>query len=320
MSEFNFEIKTINSLGNIETSGNITLYNLDDETGSKEWLSEGLQPVGTIYFPTMTKMGILDDKGHPMKVSSNFIGIYGRASNTIGMNIHLPLLFSVPYNRTNGEISIVPENILKIMSVFTAKMTVATRKDHSWLTQYLQVLKPDINHPKFKQFTIDSIIYSIFNDRCRTYSMRNYSYKGKNWDVKNEFFWMSKNLMRMLARKDNKYYRLYKDADNSNNRYIPKILYDCDKDGFNIYSQLSPDAKDILELATTLVELSFPLRQEYEENHLYCWDCGYEQLKRIWKEHFPEEFKTFRNQYKAFGERLRPLVYELGFLKGEPLN
>jgi len=317
MSEFNFKIKTIDKNGDIVNNGNILLYNTDDYNGSRNNIST--RSDNSIYFPTMTKMGILDDKGYPQNVDNNFIGIYSNTSNAIGRGIHLPLLLSIPYCRGNGEISILYINGYKIMAIFTAKMSVAARKDREWLTQYLQVLKPNVDHILFPQFISDSIVYSIFNDRCRTYSMRNYLYKERKWDVKNEFFWLSREYMMKLA-EENNYYKLYKDAYSSQERYIVKMLCENNEYDVNIYSQLSPDAKEILDIATTLVELSFPLRQEYEENHLYCWDCGYEQLKRIWREHFPEEFKIFRNKYKEFGERLRPLVYELGFLKGEPLN
>ena len=52
-----------------------------------------------------------------------------------------------------------------------------------------------------------------------------------------------------------------------------------------------------------------------ENNHLASWDAGYAQLKLIWKEYMPDRFKAFREQYKQFGNRLRPQVYELGFLR-----
>jgi len=41
----------------------------------------------------------------------------------------------------------------------------------------------------------------------------------------------------------------------------------------------------------------------------------YAQLKLSWKEYFKEEFEAFRKLYKALEDRMRPLVYELGFLK-----
>ena len=51
-----------------------------------------------------------------------------------------------------------------------------------------------------------------------------------------------------------------------------------------------------------------------DTNHLNSWDAGYAQLKLVWKEYFPDEFKEFRQLYKNLEDRMRPLVYELGFL------
>ncbi len=72
-----------------------------------------------------------------------------------------------------------------------------------------------------------------------------------------------------------------------------------------------------MDKAIELVEKSMELRQVMgnDENHLNSWDAGYAQLKLVWKEYFQEEFKEFRQLYKAFEDRMRPLVYELGFLK-----
>ena len=39
------------------------------------------------------------------------------------------------------------------------------------------------------------------------------------------------------------------------------------------------------------------------------------QIKAILKEYMPNELKEFNNMYKDFAEQLKPMVYELGFLK-----
>jgi hypothetical protein len=51
-----------------------------------------------------------------------------------------------------------------------------------------------------------------------------------------------------------------------------------------------------------------------DTNHLNSWDAGYAQLKLLWKEYYPEQFKEFRDKYKVLEEKMRPMVYELGFL------
>ena len=108
---------------------------------------------------------------------------------------------------------------------------------------------------------------------------------------------------------------LYKDALNSEERFVYKKLFGEE----DLYNKLSPDARAVLDAATALLKKSMAKRlemaKEHPEYHLESWDCGYAQLKIVWKEHFKEEFAEFRKLYKAFEDRLRPMVYELGFLK-----
>ena len=55
--------------------------------------------------------------------------------------------------------------------------------------------------------------------------------------------------------------------------------------------------------------------EEHPEYFINCWDCGYYQLKALWKEYMPEQYKEFQTLYKALADKMRPMVYELGFLK-----
>jgi len=72
----------------------------------------------------------------------------------------------------------------------------------------------------------------------------------------------------------------------------------------------------VLDSATNLVRLSFGIRRDFADdtNHLNSWDAGYAQLKLLWKKHYPEQFNEFRMKCKILEEKIRPLVYELGFL------
>jgi hypothetical protein len=151
-------------------------------------------------------------------------------------------------------------------------------------------------------FINDSIVFSIFN---------NSSYQKSTNEFNNQFFWMSNDRMKELS--DNiGYDNLYNDARTSSNRYLHNLLFGEER----IYDQLSPDAKAVLDKAIELVEKSMELRQEMatDDNHLDSWDAGYAQLKLVWKEYFQEDFQEFRQLYKNLEDRMRPLVYELGFL------
>jgi hypothetical protein len=51
------------------------------------------------------------------------------------------------------------------------------------------------------------------------------------------------------------------------------------------------------------------------EYHLDTWDAGWYQIKLILKQLYTDDLKTFTKKYKEFEDRMRPLVYELGFLR-----
>ena len=113
---------------------------------------------------------------------------------------------------------------------------------------------------------------------------------------------------------DNGYDELYRDARNGSNRYVYVKLF-----GEGVYDLLSDDAKEVLDMATELVKKSISMRQAMSdtnpEYHLNSWDAGYAQLKLVWKQYFKDDFDAFRKAYTRLEDRMRPLVYELGFLK-----
>jgi hypothetical protein len=153
----------------------------------------------------------------------------------------------------------------------------------------------------------------LFNNSSQQSSLRQVTYKNKLWDIKNEFFWLSKAEMLKLAEANN-YDELHKDAKFGDERFVFKKLF---QEG--IYNKLSSDAKEVLDAASELLRKSIQMRKMVSDNHpeyhLNSFDAGYAQLKLVWKEYFKDEFKVFRGKYTAFEDRMRPLVYELGFLK-----
>jgi len=207
----------------------------------------------------------------------------------------------------NGSKVITKNNFNKAVSLFSVRHIVS----QNWLNDKDEYLAPNEEHIQFEQFNYDSLVYSLFNSASNQSSLRQIEYKDKLWDIKNEFFWMSKDRMKELA-DENGYDNLYNDARTSSDRHVYNLLFGEER----IYDKLSDDAKAVLDKATELVEQSMTLRQVMADdyNHLDSWDAGYAQLKLVWKEYFEEDFKEFRQLYKNLEDRMRPLVYELGFL------
>ena len=169
---------------------------------------------------------------------------------------------------------------------------------------------PNVNHPDYPQWNNDSIVYALFNNSSQQSSLRNIQYKEKVWDIQNHFFFMSNAEMSSLA-DTNAFNELYQDAKRFNSdRYIYTLLNS---------TNLSDDAKEILEMAKELIRKSFSMRvtyhNEHPEYHLNAWDAGWAQLKPMLKEYFKTDYDAFVVKYKAFEDRMRTGVYTFGFLK-----
>jgi hypothetical protein len=217
-------------------------------------------------------------------------------ANNLEKSVRSVYFQNEPINNNNKRYKIGSNNFIKGITLFSARRL----PNVTWLNEKDEFLAP--NGDAYN-FSYDSIIISLFN---------NASYQKSTELLNNEFFWMSVDKMKQLA-DENHYTELYNDARTSPNRYVYNLLFGQER----IYDRLSPDAKLVLDYATELVEKSMQARMlmANDENHLNSWDAGYAQLKLVWKEYFPQEFKHLRQLYKNLEDRMRPLVYELGFLK-----
>ena len=300
---FNFDILNEGKLFSIEKLGQKTLYNTDNKKSLNEWYKE--KNLRKLDFPGTTN-GINIVNKHKSTFSEHSFGWFYADSNTVEKNPTNVSLFSLGFSHGQG-CNITKDNFNKIMTSFSSRKIVKS----DWINSKDEYLTPNNKHEDYQQFTNDSIIVSLFHIHSFQTSLRQVTYKDQLWDIKNEFFWMSKEEMTELANNNN-YNELYNDARADNNRYVHNLLFGEE----NIYEQLSPDAKLVLDKATELTRMSMTMRSHFadDHNHLNSWDAGYAQLKLVWKEYFPEEFKEFRQLYKNLEDRMRPLVYELGFL------
>lgn len=151
-------------------------------------------------------------------------------------------------------------------------------------------------------FRNDAFVYSIFGNYCC-------SIKLGNDQLKNEFFWMSKQEIEDLA---NTYKNddCYADVHTASERFVYQKLQEI---------ELSPEAQAVLDKANEIVKKTFLYRNLYNDSHpevqINNWDCGFYQIKMLCKEYMPDLLKEFKEIYKALADKMRPMVYELGFLK-----
>ena len=302
--EYNFDIFTLDDF----TTKNIgvkTYYNLDGKSKLSDWV-RGIKVVSKKNdSPLLSSALKVKDTGYGTSYERN-IGYLYFDSNNVYKNTNGVCLMSGIFSHGHG-VNVFKENIDRIFVGFSVRKMI----NSTWINEKDEYLGTNETHEEYEQFKYDSLVYSLFNNSSEQSSLRQVGYKGQLWDIKNEFFWMSAERMKELA-DENGYDNLYNDARTSSDRHVYNLLFGEER----IYDKLSDDAKAVLDKATELVEQSLQMRQVMadDHNHLDSWDSGYAQLKLVWKEYFPEDFKEFRNMYKSLEDRMRPLVYELGFL------
>jgi hypothetical protein len=301
-NQFRHKLVDIDDMFNIIEYDEKILYNCDNLEKANNIFKN--KEKNDVTLPVIKSYLTIETKKEKLG-SSTAVGYINNHSNNL-MQQNVVFLASSVIS-ANGNKAITPDKFYSVINLFTARKVV----QQNWINDKDEYLAPNENHQDYQQFTNDSVVYSLFNNSSQQSSLRQVTYKDQLWDIKNEFFWMSKEEIMELANNSN-YNELYSDARTDNNRYVHNLLFGEE----NIYEQLSPDAKLVLDKATELVRMSMTMRSHFadDNNHLNSWDAGYAQLKLLWKEYFPEEFKEFRQLYKNLEDRMRPLVYELGFL------
>jgi hypothetical protein len=277
-------------------------YDLRNKNSLSKWIRTKKFKLVEESFATTNGIR-LTEKDKKYKVPNHYFGYIHDHSNNIQNNTSGVGLYTTMFSDAHGSF-FDETNFIKVVTAYSARMVIMP----DWINEKDEYMSPNESHELFKQYTYDSIVYSLFGNSSFQTSLRNIKDK---WNIKNEFFWISKERMKELS-DENGYDELYNDARISSDRHVYKLLFGEER----IYDKLSDDAKEVLDKATELVEMSIQMRQlmANDENHLDSWDAGYAQLKLVWKEYFPEQFKEFRQLYKNMEDRMRPLVYELGFL------
>ena len=308
LNEYPFKLLDVLDDGNVDVIGSHTLYNTQGKITGSDWVDECLKKVKTYDYPNLSSGIVVSEKVTKGKWCDNALGYMFNHCNSVYKNAQEVLLLSSAFSSGMG-VQLVKENFTRCTALFTARKLI----ENTWVNHADEYLAPNENHPDYKRFEADSIVYSLFENKSNQTSMRQITYKGKLYDIPNEFFWMSKDTMMDLANEHHDDF-MFNDARTSKERYVFTLLQKPE-----IQQHLSDTAKQLLSMATEMTIKSMKYRTLFESDHpdyhIHTWDAGYYQLKNLWKEYLPEDFKRFRELFKQFGNELRPLVYSLGFLR-----
>lgn len=272
-----------NKEGEISLICNKLFYNQDNIEDVQTYYSNTIKNNKKIESCSLSSGLIVSDK--IFKFSENGIGYV--SINNQGVAFTLSKVFS----HTHG-IDITKNNFIEIVQYISSR----NLKENNWINCKDAFFVGKQNN----EFINDSIIYSIFHNYCQMTSLKN---------IKNEFFWMSKEEIEELANKYNND-TCYMDAHTDKNRFVYEKLQTI---------ELSSEAKVVLEKANEIVRKTFKYRElfnlEHPEYQINNWDCGWYQIKVLAKEYANDDLEEFKVLYKNLADKMRPMVYELGFLK-----
>ncbi len=303
-NEFQYKLIDEND-GEIVELGDKILYNLDNSISSKEWAKDTKIKNNK---ECLCLKSAINPSQKIKKISSETLGVFVCDSNNIDKNMQYVTILNSNIPSNLGILQITKDNFLKCMTLCSARKLVFG----NWINSKDEYCKPNEDNENWNEFANDSIIFSLFHSgagqaSCQT-SLK-LQYDNKHFNIKNEFFFMSKKDIMQLANENNLDFT-YNDARTSDERYVYTLLKDI---------KLSVEAQNVLDKAIKLTKKSFAMRdifnQEHPEYQVLNWDCGWYQIKAILKDYYKEDLEDFNTLYKTLADKMRPMVYELGFLK-----
>ena len=191
-----------------------------------------------------------------------------------------------------GACFITKENLWKSAVVFAVRMLIP----HTWLNhndQFLQPLKP-----LTEEFKADCLIYMLFAGKNLSSGANGLEWNSKKWSLVNHFVPFTEKEV------------------NANGRFESDFM-----SGYIGKLKLSDEAKSVMsegrEIWKKYHETQFvkKIRDEFKLNRP---DAGWYQIRKAIaanSENEEVDFSSFKEAYDALSTKLRPQVYEFGFLK-----
>lgn len=282
-----------NNCGEAVMLGKHTLYNIDGKIVANKWLNQTSQKAVKYLCTTNGINAVL--KGNGTYIKGAF-GYFVSDSNIIRENARNVGLFSLPSTHGHG-VNITEENFDRVCALFTARRTITG----TWINDKDMYSAPDMDSELYQAFVKDSYVYALFNNQSYQTSVKG-EINGESYDFKNQFYPFSKReTYEMLGLN------------------IPMNFKDETRFIKSKLTNLSTEAQAVLDCFKECIVATANVRKAYGEAHpelqVARWDCGWRQLKDLFKEHCNEQFTKLREAYKVLENKLRPQVYELGFLK-----
>ena len=287
----------------IDPTSSVTTIALDREgniVGEKTFFDVPNKRMLSAWIPRLKASGqviplknaVTPQDGHA-KVSTWHEGAIGHMlanSNDLQNAGILTAIFSSVYSAGNGYY-ITPENLWQAAIVFSVRRLIKA----TWLNNRDQFLQPA--QPLSEEFKSDCLVWMLFSGSNLTAGADGLRWNDQDWSLTNHFIPFTEVEIGAKARFESDFMV----------RYMAGMVF-------------SPQAQAVLDEGRKLFQrfhaISFPnkIRQEYQLNRA---DAGWYQVRRALEAFSNTEltdFDPFKAAYANLTAKLRPQVFELGFL------
>lgn len=300
------------------------VYNADGREASK-WVREPVASAKGFDAPQMKSGLIYVASGDGF---SGSLGSWANDSNSVMQSAQLVFVLSSAYSRglRNGGGPIEPSNWRRVVALYGARKLVP---DH-WAIHEDEYLVPDELAPGYDQWVNDCHVYALLDTKNNATAMRNVEYKDKSWRIKNHWFWRTRaGCMDALDSRDTQ--KTWQDCSREPVSRTSGKPWEVNGDAYFAHLlstgqlTLSRDSIRVLDLLDQLWLRSLSEREGYyagrpvndkePDLHLHAWDAGIYQLKHLFRDRYPDDWKELMAAHKDLAGRLQAGVYTYGFLR-----
>lgn len=308
--------------------GEKTFYNLPNSTYLNVWMDK-LETNDELALPLSNAIKVSSNP-RLKKSCDNMAGYLYASNNDLQHAGQETLVTSSIFTGGNGGGAYLnSENLWQAAIVFAVRRLVKP----TWLNNRDQFLQP--TQPLSDEFKSDCLIWMLFNGSNLTAGANDLEWNDKKWSLVNHFIPFTEaevgaperfesdfmvQYLAVIASKAKQSSELTKEsvstATGLPRHSVPRN--DETDDG------LSAEARAVLDAGRSLWQAYFAhtdVRSVRDELKLNRPDVGWYQIRNALKKRnesgdtVPVDFTSFENAYKNLSDKLRPQVFELGFLK-----
>jgi hypothetical protein len=276
--------------------GEKTFYNLPSNTFLSTWINRP-KPNNTNVIPLKNAVSPAVLKSNSFKWSDNSIAHFLCDSNDLQNTPQATALFSSTHGIGHkGGLYVNEGNLSDVAVAFSVRQLIP----HTWINHNDQYLIP--SEPLTEEFKNDCLVWMLFNGKNLTASADDLEWNGKSWSIVNHFIPFTEEEVGAPDRFESDF----------------MVQYMRDK-------TFSVEAEAVLAEGRKLWQAYFSATDVHtvrEELKLNRTDVGWYQIRKALEKRnesgdfAPVSFDAFKAAYEALTEKLQPMVYELGFLKG----